>query len=106
MNFEICFSTDPLDSYNFDSTYPDVSKYINDKAAVNVVTEEKFAQINILFLSPYGPLLAQAPMCTIINDLVTRVMHTTFGHNWARTFKEDVENMNSPHITLKMYMIM
>ena len=57
-----CFSTDPLDLFNFDSgcACPKVYKYLNG-----------------------------------FKTLVLMVVHTKFGLNWHRTFRGDVENVES-----------
>ena len=52
-----------------------------------------------------GGLAPPPPICTTINVLVIRVMHNKFDQNQAKTFWEDVENVNFPFITLYMTML-
>ena len=75
---------DPLDLYNFDSACPEVWPYFI-----------RFPPC----MAPKGP----SPLiCTSLEALVLRVMHTKFGQDWVRTFRVEVENINFPYITLYM----
>ena len=63
--------------------------------------------LDLAFFPPLrNPSWAQPPILTNQEALLVSVMNNKFDQNWARTFWENVKNMNFPYIYMQHHMTM
>ena len=92
------FSADPLYLYNFDSTCPEVSKYLNSLALGILVLEKKIFEVRPNFTNVCPLVVPKGPSPNLYNfgtPCPKGHALTKFVKNRPGTVRGDVENVKS-----------